>query len=351
MTRRLKEALAVPASVDFPALAECIEHFPGKRVVVLGDFVADEFQSGEITRVSREAPVLILRHRETQLLPGGGANAVNNLAELGARVLPVTIVGDDAAGNALIEYFRTKRVEVSGIIRARGWTTPVKTRFMAGWAHTVHQQVLRVDREPGVPPPEEARKKVQKKVREFVRNADALAVCDYGFGVATPLIVKAALATRKGKLISTLDARRHLTTYAGAGIHSATPNEAELEALHHTSIGQNVEELECCARATLKQMKLAALLVTRGRDGMALFEPGKATARIAIQGSDQAVDVTGAGDTVLAAYILALACGASYLEAAHLANIAGGIVVMKRGTATVRRDELLAAVRREVTGS
>lgn len=351
MTVGSRKSLAAPPSVDYPALAECIEHFPGTRIVVLGDFVADEFQSGEIARVSREAPVLILRHRETALAPGGGANAANNLADLDARVFPLTVVGDDAAGDALIQYFRAKRVEVSGIIRARGWTTPVKTRFLAGWAHTVRQQVLRVDREPGAPPPEEVRKKVQKKLRQLVRDADALAVCDYGFGVAAPEMVKAALATRKGKLKSTLDARRGLTAYAGAGIRSATPNEPELEVLHNTTIGQNLDELERCGRATLKQMKLAALLVTRGRDGMALFEPGKVTARIPIHGNDQAVDVTGAGDTVLAAYTLALACGASFLEAAHLANIAGGIVVMKRGTETVRREELLAAVRREVTGS
>lgn len=351
MKRRAGPPKTAPAAVDLPSLIEFIERFPQRKIVVVGDFVADEYQAGDISRVSREAPVLILRHRETQLFPGGCANAVNNLAELNARVLPVSAVGDDAAGDALIEYFRTKRVNVSGIVRARGWNTPVKTRFLAGWAHTVRQQVLRVDREPSGPPPEEARKKLQKKLREFVRSADALAVCDYGFGVAWPEMVKATLSAPKAKLVSTLDARRGLTAYAGVGINSATPNEPELEALHHTVIGQNREELERCGRKTLTEMKLSALLVTRGRDGMALFEPGKSTAYIAIRGSDQAVDVTGAGDTVLAAYTLALAAGATPLEAAHIANIAGGLVVMKRGTATVRREELLDAMRHEVTGS
>src|SRR5712672_2306862 len=135
-------------SVDLLALAECVEKFSSKTVVLFGDFVADEFQFGEISRVSREAPVLILRHRETQVVPGGGANAANNLASLGARTIPITVVGQDAAGDALVEYFSSQRTDVSGIVRIKGWTTPTKTRFVAGWAHTVGQQVLRVDREP-----------------------------------------------------------------------------------------------------------------------------------------------------------------------------------------------------------
>jgi len=338
-------------SVDLLALAECVEQFSSKTIVLLGDFVADEFQFGEISRVSREAPVLILKHRETQLVPGGGANAANNLVSLGARVLPVTAVGDDAAGDALIAHFRRKRADVSGILRAKGWTTPTKTRFLAGWAHTVAQQVLRVDYEPQSPLPDAIRKKLQKRLSAKLRHAHALAVSDYGFGVATPELVQRGTAKRKSALHVTLDARYQLQRYAKAGITAATPNEAELEALHRTTIGQNIDELARAGRATLSAMKLSALLVTRGRHGMALFEPGDRFSQIPVHGSDQAVDVTGAGDTVLAAYTLALACGASPLEAAHIANIAGGLVVMKRGTATVSRDELLEAIRGEVSGA
>src|SRR6202790_2877945 len=136
------------AAVDLVALAGCVEEFGGKKVVLFGDFVADEFQYGDIARVSREAPVLILRHRETKVVPGGGANAANNLAALGAKAFPVTAVGDDAAGESLIRTFREKKVDVSGIVRAKGWSTPRKTRFLAGWAHKAGQQVLRVDYEP-----------------------------------------------------------------------------------------------------------------------------------------------------------------------------------------------------------
>src|SRR5437016_12829334 len=260
--------------VDLVRLAEIVEQFSGKKILMYGDFVADEFQYGDISRVSREAPVLILKHRETKLVPGGGANAANNLASLGARVRPVTAVGDDAAAEALIAHFRRQRVNVSGIFRVKGWTTPTKSRFLAGWAHTVGQQVLRVDYEPKSPLPDAIRKKLHQRLSANLRRAHALAVSDYGFGIATPELVQQVSAKRKSALHVTLDARYRLRRYAKAGITSATPNEAELEAEHHTAIGQNTGELARAGRATLSEMKLQSLLVTRGRHGAALFEPG-----------------------------------------------------------------------------
>jgi D-glycero-beta-D-manno-heptose-7-phosphate kinase len=347
---RVRAPKPASTSVDLLALRECVEQFNTKTIVLLGDFVADEFQYGEIARVSREAPVLIIKHRETQIVPGGGANAANNLASLGARVLPITAVGDDAAGDALIVHFRRQRVNISGIFRVKGWTTPTKRRFLAGWTHTVGQQVLRVDYEPKSPLPVAIRKKLQQRLFASLRSAHALAVSDYGFGVATPELVQQVSAKRR-VLPVTLDARYHLHRYAKAGITTATPNEAELEAEHHTVIGQDSAELTRAGRSTLSEMKLQSLLVTRGRHGVALFEATDRFVQIPVYGSDQAVDVTGAGDTVLAAYTLALACGASALEAAHIANIAGGLVVMKRGTATVSRQELLDAIRGEASGA
>lgn len=348
--RRPARGKSASASVDLRDLAECVEKFSDKTIVLLGDFVADEFRYGEISRVSREAPVLILKHRETQLVPGGGANAAANLASLGARVLPITVVGDDAAGDALIQYFRRAHIEVAGIVRVRGRNTPTKTRLLAGWAHTVAQQVLRVDYEPQAAPPEPILEKLEKRLMASLRHADGLAISDYGFGVATPELIHRAVAKRKKGMPVTLDARYRLHRYANCGITSATPNEAELEAEHGIAIGTNREELARAGRATLSTMKLESLLVTRGRHGAALFESEEGFTHIPIHGSDQAVDVTGAGDTVLAAYTLALACGARPLEAAHVANIAGGLVVMKRGTATASRRELLEAIRNEVSG-
>ena len=339
------------ASVDLRDLAECVEKFAGKTIVLLGDFVADEFRYGDISRVSREAPVLILKHRETRVVPGGGANAANNLDSLGAKVLPITVVGDDDAGDALFQYFRQKGVNTSGIFRAKGRATPTKSRFLAGWAHTVAQQVLRFDYEPQAPLGEAAHKTIQQKLAASLRNADALAISDYGFGVAMPELVREITGKLRKLVPVTLDARYGLHRYAKAGITSATPNEAELEAEHHTTIGSDAAELARAGQATLSAMKLQALLVTRGRHGMALFEAGERLTHIPVHGSDQAVDVTGAGDTVLAAYTLSLACGATPLEAAQIANIAGGLVVMKRGTATVSRQELLDAIRGEISGA
>jgi rfaE bifunctional protein kinase chain/domain len=350
--KRLKAQASAEQTVDLVRLAEIVEQFRGKKVVLYGDFVADEFQYGDISRVSREAPVLILKQRETRLVPGGGANATNNLAALGADVVPVTAVGKDAAGKALAEYFHRLHLDTSGIVQLANWTTPTKTRFLAGWAHTTAQQVLRVDREPRESLPEKAHAQLANKLLAKLRKAEALAISDYGFGAAAPEGVRQVTKKLKRTIPITLDARHGLTRYATSGVVSATPNEAELEALHHASIGKNVSELERCGRATLTAMKMDSLLVTRGRDGMALFEKqGQRFTLIPVHGSDQAVDVTGAGDTVLAAYTLALASSASSLEAAHIANIAGGLVVMKRGTATVSQAELLETIRREISGS
>lgn len=337
-------------AVDLVRLAEIVERFSGQKIAVLGDFVADEFQFGEISRVSREAPVLILRHRETQILPGGGANAANNLVDLGARVSPISAVGDDAAGNALVEYFRGKGVATSGILRVRGWATPTKTRFLAGWAHTVRQQVLRVDRVPNAPLPAKTYDSLRDKLRAAAHRGMALLISDYGLGVVTRELLRGATPALRGQTLITLDSRHALHEFRGAGITAATPNEAELEVVHHTAIGQDRKGLESSGRRTLDYLRLQALVVTRGKDGMALFERGKKTRMLPIFGSDQAIDVTGAGDTVIAAFTLALSAGATFVEAAHIANIAGGIVVMKRGTATVTAKELLAAIRSEATG-
>ena len=323
---------------------------------MVGDFVLDEFVSGEISRVSREAPVLILRHRRTETYPGGAANAVANLAELGARVLPVGVVGDDEAGRALIEHFRRKRVAVSAIARVRGWTTTTKTRYLAGWTHTTEQQVLRVDREARGKVPRRIQALIERNARRAAARAGTVLVSDYGLGTVTPTLVG-----KLGAKIMTLDSRYGLLGFRGAGVTAATPNEPELEAAYQTRVGTDTRKLEELGGRALAELGLAALMVTRGKDGLAVFEragqgAGGGASRnqaivrhIPIYGSDTPVDVTGAGDTVIAVFTLALAAGATYLEAAHLANYAGGIVVMKRRTATLTRSDLEAALRQEAT--
>jgi rfaE bifunctional protein kinase chain/domain len=337
-------------TADLTRLEELVESFTRQTVVVLADFVADRFVYGEISRVSREAPVLILRHRETELLPGGGANATNNLVDLGARVFPVAAIGDDEPGRALVDYFRGKNVDVGGLVRVKGWSTPVKTRYLAGWTHTTRQQVLRVDREPQGPLSPAIQKSLLRKASQRMKRSDALLASDYGFGSVTPASIKLLRRAAGAKLKITLDSRYCLGDYRNSGISAATPNESEIESMHHTRITNDATSVEKLGQLTLKVLRLEALIVTRGKDGMVIFERNEKPKYIPVYGSDEAADVTGAGDTVIAVFTLALAAGATYSEAAELANYAAGIVVMKRGTATVRREELLAALRNEATG-
>lgn len=328
---------------DADRLKKIVEAFPKITITVLGDLVADEFVFGEISRVSREAPVLILKHRERTILPGGGANAANNLADLGVNVLPVGIVGDDEPGRLLLKYFRHKRIAVSGVLKEKSYTTVTKTRIQAGMTHTARQQVVRIDREPQESPNSHQTRELYLAARNYAHASDALLVSDYGYGAATPAIVSAL--REKGKLGSisiVLDSRYRMLQYTG--ITAATPNESEIEEALGVRIGQDWNNLLAAGEQVMSRMKLQSLVITRGRDGMVAFDHKHKPVDIPISGSDQVVDVTGAGDTVIAAFTAALAAGATTEEAAHLANYAGGIVVMKRGTATVSRDELLQAI-------
>jgi rfaE bifunctional protein kinase chain/domain len=321
-----------------------VRKFSELSITVLADLVADEFIFGEIARVSREAPVLILKHRERTVVPGGGANAVMNLASLGVNVLPVGVVGDDEAGSLLLERLHEKKIPTGGIERLKGHTTTTKTRILAGMSHTSRQQVVRVDREPE---PLDAVHPVLLKLvnaaREYATASDALLVSDYGYGAATPRLL--TFVKSNGCLENkpiTVDSRYRILDYEGAT--AATPNEPEVEEALGVRIGHDDRKLFAAGERLMKEMALECLVITRGRDGMVAFEKNATPAAIPIYGSDQVVDVTGAGDTVIATFTAALAAGADTASAARLANFAGGIVVMKRGTATVSSKELMAAI-------
>jgi rfaE bifunctional protein kinase chain/domain len=324
-------------------LVKIIDQFPKLSITVLGDLIADEFIYGEISRVSREAPVLILRHRDRVILPGGAGNAIYNLADLGVNVLPVGVIGDDEAGRALLRAFRQKHISITGIRRVRGRATVTKTRILAGMTHSPRQQVIRVDREPDTPLDRAAVHELIFQSRGYVRASDALLLSDYGYGAATPDIFNSIRARVSLSAVPiTVDSRYRLLSYDG--ITAATPNEAELEEALRIRIGNDNDRLMNAGKAILQKLKLQSLVVTRGRDGMVVFSRGNKPVTIPISGSDEVADVTGAGDTVIATYTAALAAGADAELAARLANYAGGIVVMKRGTATVSRAELLRAV-------
>jgi rfaE bifunctional protein kinase chain/domain len=286
--------------------------------------------------------VLILRHRERTVVPGGAGNAIYNLADLGVTVLPVGVIGDDEPGRMLLHAFRQKHISVSGIRRIKGRSTVTKTRVLAGMTHSPRQQVIRVDREPDTPLERSLVRDLVFQTRGYIRASDALLISDYGYGAATPEIYDSirAKAALNGVPV-TLDSRYRTLDYTG--VTAATPNEAELEEALRTRIGTDNERLFAAGKAIMNRMKLQSLLVTRGRDGMVVFSRQNKPVMMPIHG-EQAVDVTGAGDTVIATYTAALAAGADAETAARLANYAGGIVVMKRGTATVTKAELLRAV-------
>ena len=324
-------------------LVRIIEEFSKLTITVLGDLIADEFIYGEIARVSREAPVLILRHRDRAVVPGGAGNAIYNLADLGVTVLPVGVIGDDEPGRLLLSAFRKKHISISGIRRIKGRNTVTKTRVLAGMTHSTRQQVIRVDREPEAVLDRAAEHELIYQTRGYARASDALLLSDYGYGAATPDIFDRIRGRASVNSIPvTVDSRYR--TLAFSGVTAATPNEPEIEEALRIKIGNDHESLLAAGKMIVQKMKLQSLLITRGKDGMVVFSRGQQPVSIPVHGSDEAADVTGAGDTVIATYTAALAAGADPESAARLANYAGGIVVMKRGTATVTRDELLRAV-------
>jgi rfaE bifunctional protein kinase chain/domain len=323
-------------------LLAIIDRFPLQRLVVFGDLIADEFVYGRVARVSREAPVLILEYDSTEIIPGGAGNAANNVATLGGQVTLVGLAGRDEAGRRLVASL-PRRVSRDRIVRPDGYQTPVKTRILAGGIHSAKQQIVRIDRL--IDAPNDAhRRLVERAAVAATRRADALLVSDYGSGLVAPAFVRGLTRTMRARraVPMLVDSRYALTEYAR--LTACTPNESEVEQLLGVRIDDRPRVLERAGRALLDRTKMQAVLITRGSRGMALFEPGKPTVHIPIHGSDQIVDVTGAGDTVMATMALSLAAGATFEEAARLANVAGGLVVMKRGTATVSSAELEAAL-------
>jgi D-glycero-beta-D-manno-heptose-7-phosphate kinase len=331
-------------------LLALIDRFPSQRIVVFGDLLADEFVYGRVARVSREAPVLILEYDSTEIVPGGAGNAANNAAALGGQVTLVGLAGRDDAGRRLVSAL-PRRVSRDRLVRPVDYQTPVKTRILAGGIHSAKQQVVRIDRRIDAAS-ETHRRLVERAATAALKRADALLVSDYGSGLVAPSFVGAAarrLRASRRPIPVLVDSRYALTKYSR--LTACTPNESEVEQVLGVTIGDRPRVLERAGRTLLARTRMDAVLITRGSRGMALFEAGKPTVHIPIFGSDQIADVTGAGDTVMATMTLSLAAGASFDEAARLANYAGGLVVMKRGTAIVSSDELRRAIARDAAAS
>jgi rfaE bifunctional protein kinase chain/domain len=329
--------------VDSAQLLALVSALKGRTVAVVGDVVADEFVYGRVARVSREAPVLILEYDTTEVVAGGAGNAANNVAALGAVALLVALVGRDEPGRRLLKSLH-KGVDAGKTIRTADATT-VKTRILAGGIHSAKQQVVRIDRVAARPPSPSVRAAVERAALGAAARADAVLISDYGSGLVTPALATKIVTTlrRAGHPIPVLiDTRYQLLKYRG--LTACTPNESEVEQALGVRIDDDPRVLERAGREVLARTAMQAVLITRGSRGMALFVKGAPTVHIPIVGSDQIADVTGAGDTVMATMSLAMAAGATFAEAAWLANHAAGLVVMKRGTATVTAAELRASI-------
>jgi len=329
--------------VDRERLLGYVDRFEGLRVGVWGDLILDEHLYGTTRRISREAPVLILTYKGQEYSLGGAGNAIQNIKSLGAYPVPVGVVGRDAEGRRVLNLLRSKGVPTDHVIQAKGYRTPLKTRIMAGDENTRKQQILRIDREGRVPDSAALAKRIRKAVGSAIRDCAALLVSDYSYGTVKERIYAAALpAATAARVPVAVDSRFRLMDFAGATV--ATPNEAEIESAVNATAGGSEAALRAASAKVLKKLRSPALLVTRGPRGMLLFEKGKPPLSIPVRGTIDIVDVTGAGDTVISVFTLALAAGASFREAAELANFAGGVVVMKKGAAALSPRELRQAI-------
>jgi rfaE bifunctional protein kinase chain/domain len=324
-------------------LLSLIDRFSHLRIAVWGDFILDEYIYGTTRRISREAPVLILSYQRKEWSLGGAGNAALNLAALGVEVVPIGVTGGDESGRTIRAILRKHGVADASLFIEQGYATPLKTRILAGEENTKKQQILRIDRDGEVPDRAVLRKKISAALKKAAATCDALLISDYHYRTVKEDVFAAVLPLfRNAGLPVTLDSRYRLTRFPGVSI--ATPNEPEVEEALKIRLGDDLKALTTAGRKLLRSLRSPALLITRGFKGMALFERGKPPYLVPVHGSTDIVDVTGAGDTVISVFTAALAAGAPLREAVTLANAAGGLVVMKKGTATVGPPELKKAV-------
>jgi D-glycero-beta-D-manno-heptose-7-phosphate kinase len=316
-----------------------VRNMAGKRIVVLGDLILDEYIFGETTRISREAPVMILKWRKRTAGFGGASNAVANVAAYGGVPLPVGCLGDDENGRTLLKMFEARGISAENVVTEGSTTTIAKTRIMAGGMHTMRQQIVRIDREPAALPDAD---RLIAAASAALAGADGMLVSDYGYGALCPKVVRYVNTTaRKAEIPIAIDSRYRLQCFRNAAL--AAPNEEEA-GIHAGYGADDIGKIEKTGEFLRKKLKSRGLLITRGSEGISLFEETKAPVHIPVFGSKAAVDTTGAGDTVVTAALLALCAGATYVEAAEIANRAGGLVVMKKGAETVSPAELLATL-------
>jgi len=331
-------------TLSLKKVKKIISKFGEARVLVVGDVMLDEFVWGSVSRISPEAPVPVVWVTKESVMPGGASNVANNLATLGAKTSISGIIGDDQKGKILMEELLKKGIDIGGLAPDEERPTTIKTRVIAN-----HQQVVRIDKEKTA----EISDKVLAKVTDFIysriKGVDAVIIEDYGKGLITPKLLKKVvpLARRLKKIVTVDPKEEHFSYYRG--VTSLTPNRYEAQNAVNFKIKDD-ESLYKAGWAILNKLKCESVLITLGEQGMALFEKGARKPLHISTIAQEVFDVSGAGDTVISVFTLSLCCGASMVEAAHIANCAAGIVIGKVGIAVVNKEELLERIKKEVEG-
>ncbi len=329
--------------VPIERFEEIIGRYKQAKIAVIGDIVADIYIYGKPFKLSREAPVLVVRHDGERILPGSAGNTIHNLSRLGVRVFPLVVIGNDEPGRSLLNGLSMRNIDREGVIVVDGRSTITKTRIMAGDDHTSKQQVIRIDREIRESLPKRVENRLLVCLDRIANQVDAFIVSDYGYDLITPTLLEKLKAIVVDKKV-VVDSRYRLHLFSG--FTAITPNESEAEAISEFTITNGQDAIRV-GKSLVEELNLEAVLITRGNKGMVLVERSGGALEIPICGSDDITDVTGAGDTVTAVFTSSLAAGASFYEAARLSNYAGAVVVMKSGTATASPQELIHVIEQE----
>ncbi len=327
------------------SLQAIIRRFAGKRVLVIGDMVADEYLVGRPTRIAREAPVLILELYEERTVPGGAANVAVNARALGAEVFLAGVVGDDLPGQRLRQAIESLGMRQEGLVTHPGRPTSTKTRIMAGSTQMVQQHIVRIDRVDTSDLDNGYKASIIEYVQSTLPSMDAVVLSDYENGVISPEILETCLPMAR-ELRKVIVADSHGSLFRFQGVTAITPNQPEAELTLGTTITTRAE-LDEAGRRLLDGSAAQSILITRGAEGMSLFEKAKSPVHLPVHGLDHAseiVDTNGAGDTVAATFTLALTAGASFAEAAYLSNAAAALVVRRLGCASNTPQELMSAL-------
>ncbi|MDD5271048.1 MAG: D-glycero-beta-D-manno-heptose-7-phosphate kinase [Candidatus Omnitrophica bacterium] len=323
---------------DLEKLNKTVSRFSGAKVLVIGDLILDEFIWGDSSRISPEAPVPVVLVGRESMMPGGAANVASNISSIGAKAYLAGVIGRDAHGRELETILKQRNVDLEGVISDPGRPTTLKTRVVAR-----HQQVVRIDRESAKPLAESQNRELVSFIKSKIKEVDGVIMEDYGKGVITPGLLKeiVPLARKYRKIITVDPKEEHISYYKG--VTAITPNRKEAEAMGGIK-AKDDPSLNKLGKSLLERLKLQAALITLGENGMRVFERGGKITQIPTI-AQEVFDVSGAGDTVIATFTTALCAGAKMIEAAHISNFAGGIVVGKVGVASTSQAELKARIR------